>query len=694
MIKSTLKKTTRLNFVSVCAIFCFFNATFLSIPSFSQVYLDSTASVNDRVEDLLSRMTLEEKIGQMVQTERNFTDVNSAITTYFLGSILSGGGSTPGSNTVQDWISMYNGMQDAALATRLKIPIIYGVDAVHGHNNVYGATIFPHNIGMGCSRDSLLVYRCARATASEVLATGLNWTFSPCNAVPRNIRWGRTYEGFGETPALEEIMSAAAVYGYQGDTLGTPGRILACAKHYAGDGGTTNGTDQGNTVIDEAGLRQFHLPGYVKAVGAGVGSVMVSFSSWNGVKCHINKYLVTDLLKGELGFKGFVVSDWDGVHNVGGDYKTTIGIAVNAGIDMFMEPYSPVEFIDNLVSLVYSGTVPQSRIDDAAGRILKVKFRMHLFEHPYALANMADSLGSASHRALAREAVRKSLVLLKNSGNMLPLSKTNGRILVAGPKASDIGSQCGGWTITWQGSTGQITTGTTIYNAVKSARGSENVVYSSNGSTGEAVDLAIVVVGETPYAEGTGDSPKPQLTMADLTVIANVKQLNIPYVILLISGRPLILDEVTDDADALVACWLPGTEASGTTDVLFGDFDFTGKLSQTWPSAISQEPINWGDSQYQPLFPYGYGLSYAQNDVPSIDTIAFSFYPNPAEDILMIRSDCPGNVEIYDSAGELILKSEIDKQDNCIPISELSRGVYVIIFTDKTGVYRRKFVKV
>jgi beta-glucosidase len=662
-------------------------------PAHSQVYLDSTAAVSARVDDLLGRMTLNEKIGQMVQTERNYADVNAFITTYFLGSILSGGGSVPGSNTVSDWIGMYNGMQSAALATRLKIPIIYGIDAVHGNNNVYGATIFPHNIGLGCTRDSLLVYNCARATASEVRATGLNWTFSPCIAVPRNIRWGRTYEGFGETPELQRMMASAAVHGYQGDTLGTPGRILACAKHYMGDGGTSDGFDQGNTVINEAGLRQIHLPGYIDAIAAGVGSVMVSFSSWNGVKCHINKYLVTDLLKGELGFGGFVVSDWDAVHNVGGDYKATIGLSVNAGIDMFMEPYTPDEFINNLIALVSEGTVPQSRIDDAVSRILTVKFKMRLFEHPYATMAYADSLGSADHRELARQAVRESLVLLKNDGNLLPLSKTNGKVLVAGPKASDIGSQCGGWTLTWQGGTGAITPGTTIYNAVKSVKGSTNVVYSANGSTTQNVDAAIVVVGETPYAEGSGDSPKPQLSAADLSVIANVRQLGIPYVILLFSGRPIILDNVLNDADAFVACWLPGTEALGITDVLFGDFDFTGKLSQTWPSAISQEPINWGDSPYNPLFPYGYGPTYAQNDVPDVKETGFSVYPNPAGDMIMIRSAIPGNVEIYNLTGNMVLKNDDDGLNRRIDINSLADGVYVIAFMSASGVSRQKFVK-
>jgi beta-glucosidase len=687
-------KTSALPVISRILPF-FFLLFFINLagPGFSQVYLDSTASVNDRVDDLLGRMTLNEKIGQMVQTERNFANVNSVITTYFLGSILSGGGSVPGSNTVQDWVNMYNGMQNAALATRLKIPIIYGIDAVHGNNNVYGATIFPHHIGLGCTRDSLLVYRCARATASEVRATGLNWTFSPCIAVPRNIRWGRTYEGFGETPELQKTMAAAAVLGYQGDSVGTPGRIVACAKHYIGDGGTYSGIDRGNTVIDEAGLRQIHLPGYISAIGAGVGSVMVSFSSWNGEFCHGHEYLVTDLLKGELGFDGFVVSDWEAVQYLDGDFKTAIGMAVNAGIDMFMEPTRPIDFINHLIALVYEGTVPQSRIDDAVARILAVKFRMGLFEHPFASTAHADSLGSDAHRAIAREAVRKSLVLLKNSDNMLPLSKTNGKILVAGAKGNDIGSQCGGWTISWQGGTGNITVGTTIFNAVRNVRGSENVVYSASGTTVEAVDLAIVVVGETPYAEGSGDSQKPQLTAADLTVISNVKQLGVPYVILLISGRPLILDDVISDADAFVACWLPGTEASGITDVIFGDHDFTGKLSHTWPSSISQEPINFGDTQYLPLFPFGFGLSYAQSDVPFIDNPVITIYPNPAEDLLMISSEFPGRIEIFNAAGKLLQNNANREFSPRIDLSELPNGVYIISFTDKNGTSRQKFVK-
>lgn len=527
----------------------------------------------------------------------------------------------------------------------------------------------------------------------EVRATGLNWTFSPCIAFPRNIKWGRTYEGFGETPELQRMMAAAAVNGYQGDSVGAPGGILACAKHYAGDGGTSNGIDRGNTVIDEVGLREIHLPGYKTAVDAGVGSVMISYSSWNGVACSTNKYLITDVLKGEMGFQGFVVSDWDAINALGGDYKTNIGIAVKAGIDMFMEPYTPVDFINNLKDLLNSGTVPMSRIDDAVSRILRVKFQMHLFEHPYASMAYADSLGCNSHRELAKRAVRKSLVLLKNDGSLLPLSKSNGKILVAGPKAIDVGSQCGGWTISWQGGTGSITTGTTIYYAIKTVRGGENVVYSTDGSTTQDMDVAVVVVGETPYAEGQGDSQKPALSSADLAVISNVKQLNIPYVVLLLSGRPLILDDVITEADAFVACWLHGTEAFGITDVLFGDYDFAGKLSHSWPSSISQEPVNWGDASYQPVFPYGFGPTYAQNGVPENDETAFTIYPNPATDVITISSEFSGTVEIHNSEGILVLKSEGWKQSHRVDVKGLPAGVYIASFSDRKRTFRQWFVK-
>lgn len=670
--------------ISSILIFCCTIALFHAAkPAFSQVYLYSKATVDERVNDLISRMNLDEKIGQMVQTERSFGNVNTTITQYYLGSILSGGGSVPG-NTIQSWITMYNDMQKAALATRLKIPIIYGIDAVHGNNNVYGATIFPHNIGLGCTRDSLLVTKCAEATAVEVRAVGLNWTFSPCIAVIRDIRWGRTYEGFGETPELQKIMAAAAVKGYQGDSLGSPNRILACAKHFIGDGGTSNGINQGNTIVSEAELRRIHLPGYIKAIQAGVGSVMVSFNSWNGNYCHGSKFLITDLLKDELGFKGFVISDWEGVRYLSGDFKTAIKIAVNAGIDMYMEPSRPLEFITDLKQLVNEGSVPQSRIDDAVKRILAVKFQLQLFENPYASTALVDSLGNNYHRSIARQAVRESQVLLKNSGGLLPLSKSSGVILVAGSKATDIGSQCGGWTITWQGGTGAITKGTNILEAVKKVRGVNNVVYSLNGNPSVKTDVAIVVVGENPYAEGQGDNSNPQLSLTDLNVIANVQKLGIPYVVLLISGRPIILNNVITDANAFVACWLPGTEALGITDVLFGDYDFTGKLSHTWPSSISQEPINLGDSPYLPLFEYGYGLRMKETAVSVIKSSGLSFYPNPANDIITIQSEYPGIAEVYNLVGELKIKANVEAQSR-ISLGKLSNGIYILKFTAKSG---------
>jgi beta-glucosidase len=661
---------------------------------YSQIYLNPSAPIEERVSDLLCRMTLNEKIGQMIQAERGSVNIRNSIAEYFLGSILSGGGSTPAGNTPTDWIGMYNGMQDAALSTRLKIPIIYGIDAVHGNNNVFGATIFPHNIGLGCTRDTLIVEKCAEATAVEVKAIGLNWTFSPCIAVPRNIRWGRTYEGFGETPELQQIMARAAVLGYQGDSLGTPDRIVACAKHFIGDGGTNKGVNQGNTQLSEEELRKIHLPGYIAAIKAGVGSVMISFNSWNGTYCHGNKYLITDLLKNELGFNGLVVSDWNGIHYLSSNYKECVRLSVNAGIDLFMETESFADFYTELKSLVEEGSVPMSRIDDAVRRILRVKFKMGLFEHPYATTEYVDSLGKLSHRTIAREAVRKSLVLLKNEGSILPLSKKSGIILVAGSKADNIGCQCGGLTINWQGGTGNITVGTSILEAIKSVRGSDNVFYSSTGITSQNAEIAVVVVGETPYAEGAGDNSNPSLSSSDLAVISAIQKKGIPYVILLISGRPLMTSEVIDKSNAFVACWLPGTEGLGISDVLFGDYDFTGKLSQTWPRTIAQEPINMDDSLYNPLFAYGFGLTYRETVENETIKSSASFFPNPVKDYMVIKLNGRSKVEISNILGEQkkILYSSDDQVG--IVTSELSNGIYFLIVTNEKGIAMiQKFVK-
>jgi len=556
------------------------------------------------VETLLRDMTLDEKIGQMTQADRSYLRSEADIRGFFLGSLLSGGGSSPPDKTAPGWAEMYDRYQSIALQTRLQIPLIYGVDAVHGHNNVAGAVIFPHNIGLGCTRDAPLVERVARATAEEVAATGIDWTFSPCIAVARDERWGRTYESFGETPELVSEMAAAAV-------RGTQPTILACAKHYLADGGTAGGRDQGDAPMDEATLRSIHLPGYRAAVTAGVGSVMASFSSWNGQKMHGNHYLLTDVLKGELGFSGFVVSDWAGIDQLPGDYASDVETSVNAGVDMVMVPDRYPEFIATLKSLVQSGRVPQSRIDDAVRRILRQKIALGLWEKPYADRALLPQVGSDAHRQVGREAVRKSLVLLKNEGRVLPLSKMTRRIHVAGRNADDLGNQCGGWTITWQGASGAITTGTTILQGIRAAvLGGASVTYTRDGSGAEGADVGVVVIGETPYAEGLGDRTDLSLSAEDAAAVRAVRSTGVPTVVVLVSGRPLILGPILADADAIVAAWLPGTEGAGVADVLFGDFAPTGKLSHSWPRTMAQVPINWGDAAYDPLFAYGYGLSY------------------------------------------------------------------------------------
>jgi beta-glucosidase len=556
------------------------------------------------VEALLAQMTLDEKIGQMTQAGRAYLRSEGDIRDYFLGSVLSGGGSAPPDATAPGWAEMYDRYQGIALQTRLRIPIAYGIDAVHGHNNVRGAVIFPHNVGLGCTRDPGLVERVARATAEEVAATGIDWTFSPCIAVARDERWGRTYESFGETPELAVEMGAAAVRGYQP-------AILACPKHYLADGGTDGGRDQGDARIDEAALREVHLPGYRAAVGAGAATVMASFSSWNGQKMHGHRYLLTDVLKGELAFAGFLVSDWAGIDQLPGDYASDVETAINAGIDMVMVPDRYREFISTLRSLVQAGRVPQSRIDDAVRRILRTKIDAGLFDGPYADRALLAQVGSEAHRQVAREAVRRSLVLLENEGGVLPLSKAARRLHVAGRSADDLGHQCGGWTITWQGGSGAITTGTTILQAIRAAvpAGTE-VTYSRDGSGAAGAEAGVVVIGETPYAEGAGDRADLSLAAEDVAAVRAVAAARMPTVVVLVSGRPMILGDVLGLADAIVAAWLPGTEGAGVADVLFGDHAPTGRLNHSWPRSMSQVPINVGDPGYDPLYPYGYGPTY------------------------------------------------------------------------------------
>ena len=573
--------------------------------------INQVPPISERVEQLLSQMNLDEKIGQMTQAERNALTSISDIKTYFLGSLLSGGGSSPSTNSAQSWADMYDLFQQAALQTRLKIPMIYGIDAVHGHNNVFGATIFPHNIGLGCTSNPQLIQEAARVTAEEVSGTGIDWTFAPCIATVRDERWGRTYEGFGETAELSISMADAMVRGYQGTILSDNGNILACAKHFLGDGGTFGGDDQGNVIADEQTIRQLHLQGYVSAINAGVKSIMVSYSSINGQKMHGSTYWITDVLKGELGFKGFVVSDWQGIDQLPGDYKSDIQNSINAGVDMVMVPNNFKEFIQFLKELVNENKVSIDRINDAVRRILTVKFELGLFEKPFTDRSFTSTVGSTQHREVARRCVRESLVLLKNQNNILPLSKNLTRIHIAGKNAIDIGNQCGGWTISWQGGSGDITLGTSIYHGIKAAVSSSTIIiYTYEGINSDGADVGIVVVGETPYAEGNGDSQNLELDQQDLTTINNFKNAGIPYIIVLVSGRPMIIDNVLEDCDAFVAAWLPGTEGQGIADVLFGDYNFTGKLSHSWPRSMNQIPINFGDTNYDPLFPYGFGLTY------------------------------------------------------------------------------------
>jgi beta-glucosidase len=589
-------------------------------------------------------MTLAEKVGQMTQPDWKALKDRKDVGGLFLGSLLCGGNSDPDSgNTLKDWTGVYEEAQKQALGTRLAIPLVFGVDAVHGHNNVLGAVVFPHNIGLGCTRDAGLVQRIGEVTALETRATGIQWTFAPCVAVPRDIRWGRTYEGFSEDPAVATMLGEASVRGLQGERLAGPENVLACAKHFVGDGGTAYKSavdsgllDQGDTRVDEATLRSIHMAGYPAAIDAGVGTIMPSYSSWNGVKCTGNKKLLTDILKGELGFGGFVISDYNAIdqlvapaadtallasNNASGqvtasDYKKCVEIAINAGIDMVMVTDRYREYISLLQELVNEGKVPVSRIDDAVTRILRVKLAMGMMDKnasPMADPALAAKFGSESHREVAREAVRRSLVLLKNKGGVLPLSREATRIHVTGRGADDLGMQCGGWTVDWQGKRGTVTPGgTTILEAIRSAAGKETkITHSADGTGAAGADVAIVVVGEQPYAEMEGDYEDLSLAKEDAAAISAAKAAGVPVVVVFLSGRPLVLGSSVNQADSLLAAWLPGTEGAGVADVLFGDYKPTGKLSFTWPQSMEQVPVGHGkEAPEGSLFPLGFGLSY------------------------------------------------------------------------------------
>ncbi len=585
----------------------------------------------------LERLTLRQKIGQMTMAERMHVTPED-VKTCALGAVLSGGGSHPNGNEPADWVRMNDAFWQAAVGDddSLGIPILFGCDAVHGNNNVAGATVFPHNIGLGAAGDADLVAEAARVTAREMLAGGLDWNFAPMLAVAQDCRWGRTYESYGSDPGRAAAFGKRFVVALQEEG------VAACAKHWVGDGGTRHGIDQGETTLSWEELEATHVSPYYPAIAAGVMTIMASFNSWNGEKCHGHRFLVTEVLKGRLGFDGLVVSDWDGVDYLHENYATAVRLAVNAGLDMFMVPERWREFIETLEAEVRRGRVARDRIDDAVRRILRTKLRCGLFERPRPArrpgVNVACT-GSAAHRDSAREAVRRSLVLLKNEGDVLPLGPER-RILVAGKSAHDLGLQCGGWTVSWQGETGNETiVGTTVWEGIRALAPNARLSEDGGGDADpDRDDVAVVVIGEQPYAEGFGDIRSAEellveagsmvdgimnpiepyarsLALAethpeDLACIRHIAGRGVPVVAVLISGRPLIVEPEMAACAAFVAGWLPGTEGLGIAEVLLGRCDFTGRLPLPWPGSAGGEP----------RFPAGHGLRYRLGLPPTTRT--------------------------------------------------------------------------
>ncbi len=593
--------------------------------------------IEQRIDALMASMTIEEMVGQTIQAD--IADVTPEdVRRYHLGAILNGGNSAPGGDVrapADQWLALADEFYAAAMDTtdgHKAIPILWGTDAVHGHNNIVGATIFPHNIGLGATRNPELVEQIGKITAREVIVTGIDWTFAPTLAVVRDNRWGRTYESYSEDPEIVAEYATAIVKGLQGELdtnqFLSGQHVIATAKHFIGDGGTQRGKDQGNNIDSETDLRDYHGAGYPPAIEAGVQTIMASFSSWHGTKMHGHKALLTDVLKDRMGFSGFVVGDWNGHAQIPGCSTKSCPTAFNAGIDMFMAPDSWRELHGNTVAQVKSGEIPRSRLEDAVRRILRVKFRLGLFEKPKPserpLAGNYALLGHPNHQAIAQQAVRESLVLLKNQGNLLPLH-TDKTILVTGDGADNISKQAGGWTLSWQG-TGNTNehfpNGTSIWEGIQNAvtGGGGNALFSPDGTYEQRPDVAIVVFGEDPYAEFKGDLENLNfLSDQALHLLQSFRAADIPTVAVFLSGRPLWVTPEINAADAFVAAWLPGSAGAGIADVLFRkpdgtiNFDFKGKLSFSWPRTAIQTKMNRDDNDYDPLFPYGYGLTYTDN---------------------------------------------------------------------------------
>ncbi|MCF7815197.1 MAG: glycoside hydrolase family 3 protein [Candidatus Cloacimonetes bacterium] len=636
----------------------------------------------NRISELLAKMTLDQKVGQIVQPERQFVTPEE-VKKYHIGSVLSGGGSVPGENKPEDWIKMNDEYWAASMEEdedHLAIPLIYGVDAIHGNTNVLGAVVFPHNIGLGAAHDPDLLERVASTTAKEIAAIGVEWTFAPTLAVARNDHWGRTYESYSEDPKIVSEYAPRFVMGLQGNY--TEENVIACAKHFIGDGATLHGIDQGDMCISEEELRKLHVPPYKAAIDAGVLTVMVSLSSWFGEKCHGHKFLLTDLLKNELGFNGFVISDWDGIDYLDESYEESSVMALNAGMDMFMITGKWKEFIDHIKKNVQNGRIPMERLDDAVRRILRVKFEFGMFQKPRPserkLSQDTSCFGSEEHREVAREAVRKSMVMLKNEDDILPLKK-DAKILVAGKNAHNRGYQCGGFTVAWQGvddadeskdqsyimsdsekeklrdkkvkketpHRSSIIGGTSIWEGIQRVAPNAELNVDGLNADPEKHEVAIVCIGEIPYAEMLGDIrieglakglkiskgstadetyDKDDATIMkegpygthlylhelhpeDLETIRNITSKGIPVVAVMICGRPLVIEQELAETKAFVVAWFPGSEGQGVADVLFGDYPIQGKLSFSWPR-YDDENWNLGDEGYNPMFPYGFGLEY------------------------------------------------------------------------------------
>lgn len=594
-----------------------------STVNYTGSYCDELTVDETFIDNLLNSLTLDELVGQMLQGEKNGVSTTDA-RNYNIGSVLSGGGSSPSTNDAYHWYLMYKDYQNAMRTSSSQIPIIYGLDAVHGDNNVYNATIFPHNIGLGAANDPDLMERIGIVTAREVRVTGMNYTFAPAVSVVQDISWGRTYESFSESTDLVSSLTESYINGLQTYCVG------ASAKHYLADGGTDGGQDQGNATITEEEARSIFLAPYYEAIKADVYTIMISYSSINNVKMHESTYWIQDVLKDEMGFEGFVISDYEAIHQLPGSYYDQIVTSINAGIDMLMEPWSWVSAIENIKLAVQNGDISLARIKDAVRRILVIKYKMGLFADDFYNETTGEyyrltydgNFYSDENRAVAREAVRESLVLLKNDNQALPLSK-NENVAVFGEGANNIGIQCGGWTISWQGSDdSSLTKGVTIINGMKKAllNSEGNVVTSS-----DSAEKAVFVLSENPYAEGAGDNDNPTLTgntansgnAALLTQAFEAKAAGKTTILLIVAGRPLILSNYVNYFDAIVMCFLPGSEAGlGISDVLFGDYDFTGKLPVTWPKTTAGIGMNINRSDYDPdvvLYPFGYGLSYKED---------------------------------------------------------------------------------